>query len=70
MQKVKNEIGYSYVTLKITRSRINKGLLAIPVSLLDKFPKEKQKITIFFDDEEKSSIKNFTPYNSSSQNAE
>src|SRR3989442_2004158 len=67
MQKVKNEIGYSYVTLKITRSRINKGLLAIPVSLLDKFPKEKQKITIFFDDEEKPSIKNFTPYNSSSQ---
>ena len=67
MQKVKNEIGYSYVTLKITRSRINKGLLAIPVSLLDKFPKEKQKITIFFDDEEKPSIKSFTLYNSSSQ---
>jgi len=57
----------SYVTIKITRSRINKGLLAIPVSLLEKFPKEKQKITVFFDDEEKPSVKNFTPYNSSSQ---
>jgi len=83
MQKVKNEIGYNYITIKIwqrttpikvwvnaikiTRSRINKGLLAIPVSLLDKFPKEKQKITIFFDDEEKPSVKSFTPYNSSSQ---
>src|SRR5215831_4868600 len=67
MQKVKNEIGYNYVTIKITRSRINKGLLAIPVSLLDKFPKEKQKITIFFDDEENPSFKGFTPYNSSSQ---
>lgn len=38
MQKVKNEVGYSYITIKITKSRINKGLLAIPVSLLDKFP--------------------------------
>jgi hypothetical protein len=67
MQKVKNEVGYSYITIKITKSRINKGLLAIPVSLLDKFPKEKQKITIFFDDEEIPSFKTFTPYNSSSQ---
>ena len=67
MQKVKNEIGYNYITIKITKSRINKGLLAIPVSLLDKFPKEKQKITIFFDDEEKPSVKSFTPYTSSSQ---
>src|SRR5438105_3009214 len=67
MQQVQSEIGYNYVTIKITRSRIDKGLLAIPVSLLDKFPKEKRKITIFFDDEEQSSIKNFTPSNSSSQ---
>jgi hypothetical protein len=67
MQKVKNEIGYSYITIKITKSRINKGLLAIPVSLLDKFPKEKQKITIFFDDEETPFLKSFTPYTSSSQ---
>ena len=67
MQKVKNEIGYSYVTIKITKSRINKGLLSIPISLLDRFPKEKQKITIFFDDEEKSSYKGFAPYTSSSK---
>ncbi len=67
MQKVKSEIGYGYVTIKITRSRINKGLLAIPVSLLDRFPKEKRKITIFFDDEERPSMKSFSPYNSSSQ---
>ncbi len=67
MQKVKSEIGYSYVTINITRSRINKGLLAIPVSLLDRFPKEKRKITIFFDDEEIPSMKSFSPYNSSSQ---
>jgi hypothetical protein len=64
---VKSEIGYGYVTIKVTRSRINKGLLAIPVSLLDRFPKEKRKITIFFDDEENFSMKNFIPYNSSSQ---
>ena len=63
MQKVKSDIGYRYIAINITRSRINKGLLAIPVSLLDRFPKEKRKITIFFDDEEKPSMKNFTPYN-------
>jgi len=51
MQKAKSEIGYSYSTIRITKSRINKGLLAIPASLLDKFPKEKRKITIFFDSE-------------------
>ena len=67
MQKVKSEIGYSYITIKITKSRIDKGLLAIPISLLDKFPKEKRKITIFFDDEENPSSKNFTPYISSSK---
>src|SRR2546430_10882780 len=67
LQQVQSEIGYSYVTIKITRSRINKGLLAIPVSLLDRFPKEKRKITILFDDEEIPSMKNFSPYNSSSQ---
>ena len=67
IQKVKSEIGYSYLTIKITRSRIHKGLLAIPVSLLDRFPKEKRKITIFFDDEEMPSMKSFSPYNSSSQ---
>jgi hypothetical protein len=67
IQKMKSEVGYSYVTIKVTRSRINKGLLAIPVSLLDRFPKEKRKIAIFFDDEERASIKSFVPYNSSSQ---
>ena len=67
VQKVKSEIGYSYITIKITRSRINKGLLAIPVSLLERFPREKRKIAIFFDNEEKPSMKSFVPYTSSSK---
>jgi predicted restriction endonuclease len=66
-QKAESEIGYSYVTIKVTRSRLDKGLLAIPVSLLDKFPKEKRKITLFFDDEDKSYMKSFSPYDSSSK---
>jgi hypothetical protein len=41
MQKVQSEIEYNYITIKITQSRINKGLLSIPVSLLDRFLKEK-----------------------------
>lgn len=67
MQKVRNVIGYNYIAIKITQSRINKGLLSIPISLLDRFPKEKLKISIFFDDEEKSSMKGFIPYTSSSK---
>src|SRR5215467_5226640 len=67
MQKVQSEIGYNYITIKVTQSRINKGLLSIPVSLLDRFPKEKRKITVFFDDEEQPSMKSFVPYNSSSK---
>jgi len=67
MQKMQSEIGYNYITIKITQSRINKGLLSIPVSLLDRFPKEKRKITVFFDDEEQPSMKSFVPYSSSSK---
>ncbi len=32
-------VPFSYTTIKVTRSRIDKGLLAIPVSLIDLFPK-------------------------------
>ena len=41
MQKQKSEISFDYITLKTTKGRIAKGLLAIPVSLIDIFPKQK-----------------------------
>ncbi len=67
MKKTESEIPYHYKTIRITQSRINKGLLAIPVSLIDYFPKDKKKIQVFYGDEMKAVQKNFTPYKSTSR---
>jgi len=66
MKKVKSDLPLNYVTIKATKSRIDKGLLAIPVSLIDIFPKNQNKIFLVneFGDVES---KTFTPYNSSSR---
>lgn len=66
MKKEKTNIPLSYSTVRTTKSRINKGLLAIPVSLLDLFPQKKSKIFII-DEDGNEDIKSFTPYNSSSR---
>lgn len=66
MKKVKSNLPLSYITIKTTKSRIEKGLLAIPISLIDLFPKTGSKIFLVNQNgviEEKS----FTPYNSSSR---
>ncbi len=65
--KIKSRINYNYSTIKITKSRIDKGLLAIPVSLIDKFPSIKRTINVFIDNSTIPLKKNFTPYNSSSR---
>ena len=67
MKTIESIIPFSYKTIKITQSRINKGLLAIPVSLIDYFPKQKTKVYVAFDKSLKVSPKNFTPYTSSSR---
>ncbi|SRR5260221_981268 len=66
MKKVNSNIPYDYVTVKTTRSRIEKGLLAIPVSLIDLFPKNSSQLLII-DEQGNEGIKSFTPYNSSSR---
>jgi hypothetical protein len=66
MKKEKTNIPLNYLTVRTTKSRINKGLLAIPVSLIDFFPKEKSKIFVLYEDGSEK-IKSFTPYNSSSR---
>lgn len=63
----KSDINYNYSTIKITKSRIDKGLLAVPVSLTDKFPPVKKPINVFLDNSSVPSQKSFTPYNSSSR---
>jgi len=66
MKKEKTNIPLSYSTVRTTKSRINKGLLAIPVSLLYLFPQKKSQIFII-DEDGNEDIKSFTPYNSSSR---
>jgi len=66
MEKVISSISFDYRTIKTTKSRIEKGLLAIPVSLIDLFPKNKKKI-ILVNHDNVEQFKTFTPYNSSSR---
>lgn len=67
MQKTTSKIPFNYKTIKLTQSRLNKGLLAIPVSLIDYFPKQKGKIYVSTGINDKVSTKTFTPYTSSSR---
>ena len=66
-KKTKSEIGFDYETIRITSSRIEKGLLAIPVALIDKFPTEKGMISVILDNNDTPVKKQFTPYSSSSR---
>ncbi|MDZ4203463.1 MAG: hypothetical protein U1C46_01475 [Bacteroidales bacterium] len=66
MKKLEANIPFDYITVKTTKSRIDKGLLAIPVSLVDLFPKTSTKIFLL-NETGKDEAKNFTPYNSSSR---
>jgi len=66
MKKIKSQIPFDYITIKITKSRIDKGLLAIPVSLVDLFPKSATKIFLI-NEKGNGETKSFTPYNSSSR---
>lgn len=67
VELIESTIDYDYVTIGLTQSRINKGLLAIPVSLTENFPKKKTKVHVFFDDSGFPVERNFTPYESSSR---
>ena len=66
MKKEYSKIPFDYITIKTTKSRIEKGLLAVPVSLIDLFPKTLKNIYLINEKGEEE-IKTFTPYNSSSR---
>lgn len=66
MKKLTTNIPFDYVAIKTTKSRIDKGLLAIPVSLVDLFPKNTSKIYLI-DETGSEEARSFTPYNSSSR---
>lgn len=67
MKILQSRIPFSYKTIKVTQSRINKGLLAIPVSLTELFPKWRTKIYVVSGIAGKVNAKNFTPYISKSR---
>ncbi len=66
MKTIESELPFNYKTIRITQSRIDKGLLAIPVSIIDYFPKDKTKVYIAVGTGEPLP-KKFTPYTSTSR---
>lgn len=66
MKVIKSTIPFNYKTIKVTQSRIDKGLLAIPASLSSLLPQTANNIRII-DENGYEEIKTFTPYKSSSR---
>jgi len=65
--RTKSQISYSYMTIKMTPSRISKGLIAIPVSLTEWFPKRSDIVHVHLDDSPDLQPKTFSPYESSTR---
>ena len=63
----KSQINYSYATVRLTQSRIDKGLIAIPVSLAEWFPDHNANIEIHLNDSPISQSKRYSPYRSSTK---
>ncbi|MBN2089949.1 HNH endonuclease [candidate division KSB1 bacterium] len=60
-------VNYNYSSIKLTYSRINKGLLAIPRSLKEFFPSFNTTLQIFFDNSASAELKPFTALTSSTR---
>lgn len=61
----KSKINYDYKTIRVTKSRIEKGLLAIPRGFSNYLPKSSQIIKILLDNSATPISKNFSSYYSS-----
>lgn len=60
-------INYDYATIRITQSRIDKGLIAIPTDISNFFPDHNDTIQVYLDDSPISQIKHYSSYNSSTR---
>ncbi|MBL7192025.1 HNH endonuclease [bacterium] len=56
-----------YIIVKTTAGRIKKGILSVPVSLIDSFPKERGLISILLDNSPKVYHMHYSPYESSTR---
>lgn len=65
--RTKSQINYNYATIKITQSRIDKGLLAIPVTLSDHLPGHNETVQVYLNDSPESQSKQYSSYNSSTR---
>jgi len=61
----KSSINYDYKTIRITKSRIEKGLLAVPKNFSNSLPKSNQKIKVYLNDSTNPEIKTFSSFDSS-----
>lgn len=66
MRITESKLPFTYKTIRLTQSRLNKGLLAVPVTLIDYFPKKKTTVDVFMGTSSKAVQRTFTPYSSSS----
>lgn len=60
-------INYPYATIRITQSRLDKGLIAIPVSLAEQFPDHNETIQVYLNDSPVSQTKQYSSYTSSTR---
>lgn len=63
----KSEINYNYTTVKMTQSRIEKGLIAMPRALAEWFPLHNADIQVYLDDSPVLESKNYSSYDSSTR---
>ncbi|MDI6800565.1 MAG: HNH endonuclease signature motif containing protein [Thermodesulfovibrionales bacterium] len=67
MLKIKSPTNYNYATVKITQSRLNKGLIAIPVSLAKLFPDSITRLHVYLDDSPAPEVKTYSSYTSATR---
>lgn len=63
----RSAINYSYAAIKITQSRIDRGLIAIPMSLAGWFPSYNATIQVYLDDSPILHTKNYSSYKSTTR---
>jgi hypothetical protein len=63
----KSQINYSYATIRLTQSRIDKGLIAVPVSLAKWFPDHNADIEVYLNDSPISQSRRYSSYSSSTK---
>jgi len=65
--KTKSEINYSYAAIRMTQSRLDKGLIAIPASLEKWFPDHAETIHVYLNDSHILKSLKYTPRTSSTR---